>query len=72
MEEYIRETTEFTCPNCDVSAFEVLGTHCGQEDDILGKEFLVMRCLGCLQVFIHELTAGEFHAQLAECSEAVL
>ena len=50
-----RETTKFTCPRCKASAFEITGTDWGQGGDA-EREFVVMRCIGCHQVFRHEMT----------------
>jgi len=58
----IDQATEFLCPNCGTSAFEVISmgwsTDGGQEAE--NVEFLVMTCLDCLRPFRHRLHGEEF------------
>jgi len=53
----LNESSDFVCPKCGTSAFEVEGSlwdyNNGDETD--GERFLVMRCLHCLQLFRHTL-----------------
>jgi hypothetical protein len=51
------ETREFVCPNCESPAFETIRTERAQDVRGVEKEYLVMRCLNCMQFFTHELTA---------------
>jgi hypothetical protein len=53
----IEQSTDFLCPNCGASAFEVLGTQWEGENGSAteGGEVLVMRCLDCLHLFCHRL-----------------
>lgn len=55
----IDESTEFLCPTCGLAAFEVVGTQWGCGDGDAAEEFLVMRCLDCLQLFYHQLKTHE-------------
>jgi predicted RNA-binding Zn-ribbon protein involved in translation (DUF1610 family) len=53
----LNESSDFTCPNCGKSVFEVNGSsrdfnNRGETDN---KEFLLMKCLHCLQPFRHML-----------------
>jgi hypothetical protein len=51
------EHNEFTCPNCDFPAFETIRRERAQDPRGVEKEYLVMRCLNCMQFFAHELTS---------------
>ncbi len=53
----IDQSTDFLCPNCGASAFEVMGTQWDSENGSAadGEEVLVMRCLDCLHLFCHRL-----------------
>ena len=51
------ETTEFVCPNCESPAFETIRRERAQDPRGVEKEYLVMRCLNCMQFFAHELTS---------------
>lgn len=52
----IDQSTEFLCPTCGTSAFEVLGTKWGRDENDQPAEFIVMRCLDCLELFHHHLS----------------
>lgn len=53
----IDRSTEFLCPNCGTSAFEILGTQWSADGNTTeGTEFIIMRCLDCLDLFRYELT----------------
>ena len=45
----------FLCPSCGTSAFEVVATQRNLSEGGGGKEFLVMQCLACLELFYHKL-----------------
>ena len=47
----IEQSTEFLCPNCGTSAFETIDTQWNAD----GREFLIMRCFDCLQLFRYRL-----------------
>jgi len=53
----LNESSDFACPNCGTSAFEVEGSRWNYKngDETDAEEFLVMRCLHCLQLFRHTL-----------------
>jgi len=53
----IDQSTDFLCPSCGASAFEVMGTQWDSENGSTGDggELLVMRCLDCLHLFCHRL-----------------
>jgi hypothetical protein len=53
----IDQSTDFLCPSCGASAFEVMGTQWDSENGATqdGGELLVMRCLDCLHLFCHRL-----------------
>ncbi len=57
----IEQSTEFLCPSCGASAFEVMGTQWSSEneDDTGGEELLIMRCLDCLHLFSYRLEGEE-------------
>ncbi len=58
----IGQSTEFLCPSCGTSAFEILGTQWNLDDETTdGAEFLVMRCLDCLDPFCHQITRERSH-----------
>lgn len=67
----IDESTEFLCPTCGASAFEVIDTRrdCGDGDPT--EAFLVMRCLDCLDLFYHQLGTQEPWWAPAENAEEV-
>ena len=56
----IDESTEFLCPACGTSAFELVGTQWGCGDGDTAEEFLVLRCLDCLELFYHQIRTEEF------------
>ncbi len=58
----IEQSTEFLCPNCGTSAFEVIGTQWGTTggEEAESVEFLIMKCLDCLRLFRHRLQEEEF------------
>ena len=51
----INESSEFLCPSCGTSAFEVIARHKNVSEDGEEEEFLVTKCLICLEVFYHQL-----------------
>ncbi len=53
----IDRSTDFLCPSCGASAFEVMGTQWDSEGESTadGGELLIMRCLDCLHLFCHRL-----------------
>jgi hypothetical protein len=65
----IEQSTDFLCPNCGASAFEVMGTQWNSENgaDTSGEELLIMRCLDCLHLFSYRLEGEETGVVLPEC-----
>ncbi len=53
------ESPDFLCPSCGSAAFEVVDQqrNPGEEDN--AQEFLVLRCLACLELFSHQLASEE-------------
>ncbi len=67
----IDESTEFLCPTCGTSAFEVVGAQRGCGDGDMAEEFLVMRCLDCLELFYHQLGTQESRRASGENDEGI-
>lgn len=55
------ESSDFVCSYCGMSAFEVEGSLWDHQntDENGSKEFLLLRCLGCTQLFRHTLHQKE-------------
>jgi hypothetical protein len=51
----MHEAPEFLCPFCGASAFEIVDKQRNPSLDGEREEFLVLRCLACLEVFHHQL-----------------
>ena len=58
---YSQQSTEFTCPNCESVAFEIIRRERVQDDAGTNRQFLVIRCLNCFQFFNHELVTSDSH-----------
>ena len=67
----MNESPEFLCPSCGTSAFEIVGRQWGLSDEDSGEEFLVMRCLDCLELFYHQIGSEEPHGMPSEGNERI-
>jgi uncharacterized Zn finger protein len=56
---HTNDSPEFLCPSCGTSAFEVIAKQKNVNEDGGEEEFLVMKCLVCLEVFYHRLALPE-------------
>ncbi|MCL5282303.1 MAG: hypothetical protein M1376_20650 [Planctomycetes bacterium] len=55
---HMNESSDFLCPSCGAAAFEVVDQQWDfHESD--AEEFLVLRCLACLELFYHPLGLPE-------------
>ncbi len=55
----INESSDFLCPSCGAGAFEIVDRQWNLGEGGVDEEFLVLRCLGCLELFHHHLTREE-------------
>ena len=55
----INASSEFLCPACGAAAFEVIAKQKNVSEDGEEEEFLVMKCLVCLEVFYHQLALAK-------------
>ncbi len=53
------ESPDFLCPSCGAGAFEIVDRQWNLGEGGVDEEFLVLRCLGCLELFHHHLTPEE-------------
>ncbi len=53
------ESPDFLCPSCGSAAFEIVDQQRNQGEAGEAGEFLVLRCLACLEVFTHQLAPEE-------------
>ncbi len=51
-----KESSDFLCPSCGAGAFEIADRPWTLREGGVEEEFLVLRCLGCLELFHHHLT----------------
>jgi uncharacterized Zn finger protein len=51
----MNESPEFLCPSCGAASFEVVAKQKNLDEGGEEEEFLVMKCLVCLEVFYHQL-----------------
>ncbi len=51
-----KESSDFLCPSCGAGAFEIVDRQWNLHEGGVEEEFLVLRCLGCLELFHHHLT----------------
>lgn len=68
----IDKSTKFLCPICGRSAFEVVGTQWGHGEEDDTGEYLVMRCLQCIELFCYQLGTEDPCEVSAECSNHML
>ncbi len=55
----MNESPEFLCPSCGAAAFEVIAKQKDIGKNGEAEEFLVLKCLVCLEECRHHLTAPE-------------
>ena len=55
----MNESPEFLCPSCGAAAFEVIAKQKDISESGEAEEFLVLKCLVCLEERHHYLTASE-------------
>jgi DNA-directed RNA polymerase subunit M/transcription elongation factor TFIIS len=53
------ESPDFLCPSCGSAAFEVVEKQKYLREGDEPEEFLVLRCLACLELFHHQLALAE-------------
>ena len=67
---FLNESPEFLCPSCGTSAFEVTAKQKNIGQDGKEEEFLVMKCLVCLDVFYHHFALSESAEYLPQTTNA--
>ncbi len=55
----MNESPEFLCPSCGATAFEVIAKQKDISENGEAEEFLVLKCLICLEEYHHHLTTPE-------------
>ncbi len=58
------ESPEFLCPSCGASAFEVIAKQKDISRSGEAEEFLVLKCLICLEEYRHHLATPELTEHL--------
>lgn len=53
------ESPDFLCPSCGAASFEVVEKQKHLREGGEAEEFLVLRCLACLELFHHQLALPE-------------